>query len=48
MVKYVCINCNHGFESENPSECPHCGTDKLEKNKSAGELLEEVERILDG
>jgi len=45
-MKYICINCSHEFESGNPSECPHCGTDKFEKNKSAIELLEEVERIL--
>lgn len=46
MTKYICINCNYKFESENPSECPYCGTDKFEKDKSAGELLEEVGRIL--
>ena len=48
MTKYICANCNYKFESENPSKCPYCGTDKFEKDKSAGELLEEVERILEG
>jgi len=46
MTKYICLNCNYKFELENHSECPHCGADKFEKDKSAGELLEEVERIL--
>ena len=48
MTKYICINCNYKFESENPSECPYCGTDKFEKDKSAGELLEAVGKILEG
>ena len=48
MVGYICRNCSYKFESENPSECPYCGTDKFEKDKSAGELLEEVGRILEG
>jgi len=48
-MKYICVNCNYGFESEkeNPLECPHCGTARFEKDKSAGELLEEVERVLE-
>ena len=48
MVKYICVNCNYKFKSENPSECPYCGTDKFEKDKSAGELLEEIEKVLEG
>ena len=47
-MRYLCVNCNHNFESENPSECPHCGQGVFEKDKSAGELLEEVGRILEG
>ena len=48
MVKFICTNCNYKFESENPSDCPYCGKDSLEKDKSAEELLEEVGRLLEG
>jgi len=47
MVKWVCTGCNYRFESENVDECPYCGRrDKLEKEPSASELLENVERML--
>ncbi len=46
MVKWVCTGCNFRFEAENPSECPYCGRDTLEKEPSAEELLNEVEKML--
>ena len=46
MGRYLCTNCNYRFESQRPLDCPYCGMDQIEKEKSASELLEEVERIL--
>ena len=48
MSRYVCLNCNYRFESDNPGDCPNCGMEEFEKEKSAEELLGDVERILDG
>ena len=47
MGKYICTNCNYRFNSENPFDCPYCGKKTLEKEKSAEELLEQVERLLE-
>ena len=47
MVKWVCTGCNYRFEQEEADECPYCGrVDKIEKEPSASELLNEVERVL--
>ena len=46
MVKFLCKNCNYRFESERAFDCPYCGKESIEKEKSAVELLEEVDRIL--
>lgn len=48
MVKFLCKNCNYKFESENAFDCPYCGKESIEKEKSAGELLEDVDRLLQG
>ena len=47
MTRYICTACNFRFNSENPKECPYCGRSRIEKEKSAEELLEEVDKILD-
>jgi len=47
MVKFICSNCNYRCDLENHVDCPYCGKDTLEQNKSAKELLEEVERVLE-
>lgn len=46
MTKYVCTNCNYRCDLEKKSDCPYCGMEKLEKEKTAEELIEEVERLL--
>ena len=46
MVVHICTHCNFRFEAENPRDCPYCGRDTLEKDKSASELLGEVEQLL--
>jgi len=46
MVKFVCKNCNYRFETENAFDCPYCGKESIEKEQSAVELLDDVERLL--
>ena len=47
MPKYICRRCNFRFESRNPKECGYCGrNDSLEVEKSASELLDDVDKIL--
>tara|TARA_Y100000310_G_scaffold35047_1_gene33164 strand:+ start:739 stop:885 length:147 start_codon:yes stop_codon:yes gene_type:complete len=46
MGKYLCINCNYRFERDEVYDCPNCGESSIEKEKSAKELLEDVEGLL--
>ena len=38
--------CNFRFDAESPKECPYCGKETLERDKSAEEILDEVEKLL--
>jgi len=45
-MKFVCRECNYRFESEKDKRgdsCPYCGKKSVEKQKSACEILDEVE-----
>jgi len=43
MAKYVCKNCRFRVEAKNlPKECGYCGKNTIEREKDAGELLDEV------
>ena len=46
MTKYVCRDCNYRFESRETNECMFCGMGNIELEKSAGELLDDVDRLL--
>ena len=46
MDGYVCKGCNYQFEREDSYDCPNCGNEKIEKEKGAGQLLEDVDRLL--
>ena len=46
MGKFVCKSCNYRFESEDAFDCPYCGEETIEKEQSAGELLQEIEGLL--
>ena len=46
MVKFVCKGCNYRFETEDAFDCPYCGNESIEKEKDAGELLEEIGGLL--
>lgn len=48
MARFICKNCNYKFEGENINECKFCGTDCIEEEKDASELLEEIEELLGG
>jgi len=41
---YICTHCNFKC-NEKHSECPYCGKETLEQEKSAEELLEDVDRM---
>tara|TARA_Y100000310_G_scaffold338921_1_gene429965 strand:- start:12819 stop:12968 length:150 start_codon:yes stop_codon:yes gene_type:complete len=48
MVKFVCKSCNYRFEREDAFDCPYCGNEEaIEKEQSAGELLQEIGDILE-
>jgi len=46
-MRFVCKECNNGFESSSPFDCPYCGRENFEKEKDASELLEEVKGLLE-
>jgi rubrerythrin len=46
MTKFICRECGYRISGEELKKCPYCNKGKLEKEKSAGELIEEVEKIL--
>jgi len=47
MARYICRHCNFRFNAERPSDCPYCGRNTLEKEKSAEELLDEIGKALE-
>ena len=45
-MKFVCKDCNYRFESEfdkTQDVCPYCGKKEVEKQKSADEILNDIE-----
>jgi len=42
MERYICLNCNYHFRAENKETCPYCGKKTVEKEKSASELIGEI------
>ncbi|MBR9704563.1 DNA-directed RNA polymerase subunit P [Candidatus Pacearchaeota archaeon] len=43
---YVCTSCNFRPKSETLEECPYCGKRTLEKERSAEQLIYEVNEII--
>ena len=44
MTGFVCKGCGYRFESKEKSKkCPYCAGDGVEKEKSAEELVNEIE-----
>jgi rubrerythrin len=47
MKGYICTHCNFRLNSNNkPKDCPYCGRDSLEMEKSAEEILDDVNELL--
>jgi predicted RNA-binding Zn-ribbon protein involved in translation (DUF1610 family) len=43
-MKLYCKNCQYSLDTENvPLACPFCGENKIERQKSAEELIEDLE-----
>jgi len=45
-MKFVCKECNYRFESDLDQKdklCPYCGEKGVEKEKSADEMLKDVD-----
>lgn len=47
MARYICKHCKFKCDLKAPVECPYCGKGMLEKEKSASELLDEIEKVLE-
>ena len=47
MVKFMCAKCNYRFESEKADNCPYCGEESIEEEKSASEIIDDVTNILE-
>jgi len=43
MVRFVCKNCGFRTELSKDKRCPYCDRPELEREQSAGELLEEAD-----
>lgn len=42
---YVCTNCNFRPKTGEQKECPYCGKKTIEKERSAEELLDEIDKL---
>lgn len=41
MANFICIDCGYRFQSEAlKKRCPYCASEKIEKEKSAKELVD--------
>ena len=47
MVRYICTHCGFRCNLQKPTDCPYCGKDKLEAEKSASELLGDIDKVLE-
>jgi len=42
MVGFVCVDCGYRFDAEEGKSCPYCGSNSIEKEKSAAELVDNI------
>lgn len=42
MAKFICNECGYRFDATKIKECPYCGKEEIEKEKSAEELIDNV------
>ena len=44
MTNYVCVECGFRVESEDrPKACPYCSGNKLDKERTAEELIDNLD-----
>lgn len=43
MVKMVCRDCGFKVENAGAKKCPYCNKERLEREKSAEELLDSID-----
>lgn len=46
MSNYICTHCNFRFSAKRASECPYCGKEEIEVEKSAEEILDDIGGLL--
>jgi rRNA maturation endonuclease Nob1 len=46
MTGFICINCKYKFKAEKADICPYCSKKTIEREKSASEIVDEVESML--
>ena len=47
MQSFVCLNCKYRFQArETPKTCPYCDKRTVEKEKSAEDIVSEVDELL--
>lgn len=48
MESFVCLNCKYKFKSRTlPKTCPYCNKGTVEFEKSAEDIVSEVESLLE-
>lgn len=46
MESFICLNCNYNFKSkQSPKTCPYCNKNTVEKEKSAEDIISEIENL---
>jgi rubrerythrin len=42
MENFVCRDCKFKFSARSPKSCPYCAGNSIEREKSASEIIEEI------
>lgn len=46
MESFICLNCKYRFKSDKkPRTCPYCDKPAVDREKSASEILSEIDTI---
>jgi rubrerythrin len=47
MENFVCLNCKYRFKAkEKPKTCPYCNKNAVDLEKSAEDIVSEIESLL--
>lgn len=48
MNNFICLNCKYRFKAKEQSKtCPYCNKDSIELEKSAEDIVSEIESLSD-